>query len=58
LKPGAPDTINCKVYPLTKAELEATDNFLKENLELNYIEPSDSPWSSPWFFIGKKDGGL
>jgi Reverse transcriptase (RNA-dependent DNA polymerase) len=24
LKPGAPNTINCKVYPLTEAEKEAT----------------------------------
>jgi hypothetical protein len=64
LKPGAPSEINCKIYPLTKQELVATREFLDKNLELGYIEecdPSDpegAPWSTPWFFTGKKDGGL
>jgi hypothetical protein len=64
LKPGAPSEINCKIYPLTKQELEATKKFLDENLRLGYIEESDpskpegAPWSTPWFFTGKKDGGL
>jgi hypothetical protein len=31
LVPGAPETINCKVYPLTLAEQEATKKFLEEN---------------------------
>ena len=61
LKPGAPSEINCKIYPLTKQELEATREFLDKNLALGYIEECDkggSPWSTPWFFTGKKDGGL
>ena len=61
LKPGAPAEINCKIYPLTKAELEATRKFLDDNLALGFIERCDeggSPWSTPWFFTGKKDGGL
>jgi hypothetical protein len=58
LIPGAPDTINCKVYPLTLAEQEATKKFLEENEHLGYIEKMDSPWSLPWFFIKKKDGTL
>jgi Retroviral aspartyl protease len=58
LIPGAPETINCKVYPLTLAEQEATRKFLEENEHLGYIEKTDSPWSSPWFFIKKKDGTL
>jgi hypothetical protein len=41
-----------------KAELEATEKFIKENLELGYIECSNSPWSTPYFFIKKKDGSL
>jgi hypothetical protein len=57
LIPGAPETINCKVYPLTLVEQEATRKFLEENECLGYIEKTDSPWSSPWFFI-KKDGTL
>ena len=61
LKPGAPSEINCKVYPLAKQEMEATWEFLDENLALGYIKECDkggSPWSTPWFFTGKKDGGL
>jgi hypothetical protein len=58
LIPGAPETINCKVYPLTLAEQEVTRKFLEENERLGYIEKMDSPWSSPWFFIKKKDGML
>jgi Reverse transcriptase (RNA-dependent DNA polymerase) len=46
------------VYPLTHAEWEATVKFLKENEALRYIEKTDSPWSTPWFFIKKKDGTL
>jgi Reverse transcriptase (RNA-dependent DNA polymerase) len=58
LKPNMPTTINCKVYPLSHAELEATAKFLRENEALKYIEKMDSPWSMPWFFIKKKDGVL
>jgi Reverse transcriptase (RNA-dependent DNA polymerase) len=29
-----------------------------ENKEKHYIEESNSPWSTPWFFIKKKDGSL
>jgi hypothetical protein len=46
------------VYPLTLAEQEATKKFLEENECLGYIEKMDLPWSSPWFFIKKKDGML
>jgi hypothetical protein len=58
LIPGAPETINCKVYLLTLVEQEATKKFLEENEQLGYIEKMDSPWSLPWFFIKKKDGML
>jgi Reverse transcriptase (RNA-dependent DNA polymerase) len=58
LIPGVPEMINCKVYPLTLAEQKATKKFLEENEQLGYIEKTDSPWSSPWFFIKKKDGML
>jgi hypothetical protein len=58
LKDRAPDTINCKVYPLTKPEQEATKKFIKENEALRFIQKTDSPWLTPWFFIKKKDGSL
>ena len=41
--------------------MEATREFLNKNLALEYIEECDkggSPWSTPWFFTGKKDGSL
>ena len=61
LKLGALAEINCKIYLLTKAELEATRKFLNNNLALGFIERCDKgelPWFTPWFFTGKKDGGL
>ena len=61
LKPRAPAEINCKIYPLTKAKLEATKKFLNDNLALGFIERCNkggSPWFTLWFFTGKKDEGL
>jgi hypothetical protein len=58
LVPDMPGTINCKMYPLMHAEIQATKEFIKENMGLGYIKKTDSPWSSPWFFIKKKDGSL
>jgi Reverse transcriptase (RNA-dependent DNA polymerase)/RNase H-like domain found in reverse transcriptase len=50
--------IKCKTYPLTKPEMEAAKKFLDENQAMGYIEPTNSPYSSPFFFIKKKDGTL
>ena len=47
-----------KTYNLTPAEQTELDNFLKENLDKGYIQPSQSPMASPFFFINKKDGKL
>jgi hypothetical protein len=58
LKPDAPDMIKCKTYPLTKPEMDAAKKFLDENQAMGYIEPINSPYSSPFFFIKKKDGSL
>ena len=58
LKPGAPDTINCKVYPLARNEVQATAEFTCKNEELGRIKKVNSPWGSPFFFIKKKDGSL
>ena len=41
--------------------MAATQEVLNKNLALSYIEECNnggSPWSTPWFFTGKKDGGL
>ena len=47
-----------KNYNLTLAEQIKLDNFLKENLEKGYIQKSESPMASSFFFIKKKDGKL
>jgi hypothetical protein len=57
-KPGVPDTIDCKVYPMTCVEDEALDLFINEQLEKGYIRPSKSQYASSFFFIKKKDGKL
>ena len=58
LKPGTPDTINCKVYPLARNEIQAAAEFTSKNEELGRIKKANSPWGSPFFFIKKKDGSL
>jgi hypothetical protein len=57
-KPGAPDAIECKIYPMTRVEDEALDLFIDEQLEKGYIHPSKSQYVSSFFFIKKKDGKL
>ena len=37
LKPGALDTINCKVYPLARNEIQAVAEFTSKNEELGRI---------------------
>ena len=46
------------MYNLTPQEQIKLDKFLKENLEKGYIQPSQSPMASPFFFVDKKDGKL
>jgi hypothetical protein len=57
-KPGMPDAIDCKIYPMTRVEDEALDIFIDEQLEKGYIHPSKSQYASSFFFIKKKDGKL
>ncbi len=58
LLPEAPKTIDCKIYPMTQGEKESLAKFIKEQLTKGYIRPSKSPYSSPFFFIKKKNGEL
>jgi hypothetical protein len=58
LKPGAPDALDCKVYPMTRDEDRALEKFLDEMVAKGYIRPSKSPYASPFFFVKKKDGKL
>ena len=58
LKANAPESLNCKVYPLSQTERTTLREFLDEQLEKGYIRPSKSQYASPFFFIKKKDGKL
>jgi len=55
LKKGAPKRIDCKVYPLNLQEREILKKFLSEELDKGFISPAASPYTSPVFFIAKKD---
>src|SRR5580698_10699538 len=57
-KLGAPDAIECKIYPMTRVEDEALDLFINKQLEKGYICPSKPQYVSSFFFIKKKDGKL
>ena len=46
------------VYPLSLPEQDKLKEFVTENLEKGYIQPSKSPQASPFFFVKKKDGKL
>src|SRR6266571_1195085 len=58
LLPDAPKAFDCKIYPMVRGEEDSLQEFIKEQLEKGYIRPSKSPYSSPFFFIKKKDGKL
>ena len=58
LKPGAPDTLDCKIYRLMEVELQTTQEFIRDELAKGYIEESNSPYTSPLFYRAKKDGKL
>ena len=55
LSPNAPAVINCKVYPLSRDEREQLQKFLATELELGQIKEGPSPYTSPVYFINKKD---
>ena len=57
-KKGAPEAIDCKIYPMSRVEDEALKEFLDEQLMKGYIRPSKSQYASSFFFIKKKDGKL
>ena len=47
-----------KIYPLSPDKKKATEDFLKENLTLGKIHPSNFPQAFLFFFVKKKDGKL
>jgi len=53
--PGVPKEIDCKVYPLSRAEQDQLHIFLMEEEEKGYIFKGSLPYTAPVFLIGKKD---
>ncbi|XP_043101546.1 uncharacterized protein LOC122349531 [Puntigrus tetrazona] len=47
-----------KVYPLSRTENQATEEYITEALQSGFIHPSTSPATAGLFFVEKKDGGL
>ena len=47
-----------KNHNLTPEKHKELDKFLDENLAKGYIQPSQSPMASPFFFVKNKDGKL
>jgi hypothetical protein len=41
LKPGTPDMLNCKVYPLSRAETEEWNEFVTKNKKLGWIKDTE-----------------
>jgi predicted GNAT superfamily acetyltransferase len=58
LKKDAPLTLPGKIYALTQKERKALKKFIEEHLKKGYIVPSKSPYTTPFFFIKKKDSKL
>ena len=58
LKPGAPNQLNCKLYPLTADKDKACKDYIDEMLAKKWIVPSTSPWTTLFFFVKKSDGTL
>jgi hypothetical protein len=55
--PNAPEELDCKIYPLNQRELETLRKYLAEELAKGFIEDGSSPYTSPTFYIPKKDKG-
>jgi hypothetical protein len=58
LKPGAPDTLDCKIYRQTEEELKVTKEFIDDGLAKGYLRESKSPYAYPMFYRAKQDGKL
>ena len=50
--------IKRRPYPLPPPKLEAMRDQMKELIEHNWVEPSESPWGAPVLFVPKKNGQL
>jgi hypothetical protein len=48
--------ISCRVYPLSHGEEEFQAKYIKEQEDAGLIQKSKSPYSTPVFYIKKKNG--
>lgn len=55
---STPELRQAPLYKMNERELEATRTYLMDNLQKGFIEPSDSPFSSPVLFVKKSNGDL
>jgi hypothetical protein len=53
--PNAPEELDCKIYPLDQQELETLCTYLAEELTKGFIKDGSSSYTSPTFYISKKD---
>jgi hypothetical protein len=51
-----PPSISCRVYPLSCGEEEFQAKYIKEQEDAGLIRKLKSPYSTPVFFIKKKNG--
>jgi hypothetical protein len=56
LIPDVPPLISCRVYPLSRGEEEFQAKYIKEQEDAGLIRKSKSPYSTPIFYIKKKNG--
>ena len=57
LKEGAQPLVG-PIYSLLASEQEALKEFIEENLNMGFIQPTSSPHGAPVLFVKKKDGLL
>ncbi|KAL0172725.1 hypothetical protein M9458_033036, partial [Cirrhinus mrigala] len=57
LLPNAMPT-KSRVYPLSRMEDQAMEEYIEETLDSGFIRASTSPAAAGFFFVSKKDGGL
>jgi len=57
LKEGSQPPVG-PIYSLSASEQEALKEFIEENLNTGFIQPTSSPHGAPVLFVKKKDGSL
>src|SRR6266853_1161858 len=55
LTPDAPPSISCRTYPLSQAEEEYQTKYIQEQLDASLIQELKSPYTTPIFYIKKKN---